>query len=205
MVCQKNCCVPHFLPHIPHPLALFLSPLVFPHPGPPLKTQPFPPPLNLILPSPRRASCSDRLSLLDSYHHLSLPSPQTTGSVSLGSLRPFFLLLTTSSRRAGLRCRLPSSPFALHSAGQWKVLEKVVEEDGKRGTRFGSRGSLLPWWGCRVLERQASPLPLSFPSHSSDQGPGRLRRVPGAAQGPCGAADTVLQRDQQTAAQDPLR
>lgn len=59
--------------------------------------------------------------------------------------------------------------------------------------------------GMGVLERQASPAPLPFPSHRAYQGPGQLRRVPGAAQGPCGAADTVLQGDQQTAAQNLQR
>ncbi|KAF5923247.1 hypothetical protein HPG69_012337 [Diceros bicornis minor] len=56
-----------------------------------------------------------------------------------------------------------------------------------------------------MLERQASPASLPFPSHRADQGPGQLRRVPGAAQRPRGAADPVGQGDQQTAAQDPPR
>ncbi|XP_054391908.1 armadillo-like helical domain containing protein 1 isoform X8 [Pongo abelii] len=43
----------------------------------------------------------------------------------------------------------------------------------------------------------------TVPSHRVDQGPGRLRCAPGAAQGPRGAADTVGQGELQTAGQDP--
>lgn len=66
----------------------------------------------------------------------------------VGSWGPLLLFLCNhSSKKAGLRCCLPSCPHTPCSTLANKRSGKVHEEGGGKGKLLGSKGSLLPWWG----------------------------------------------------------